>query len=261
MKTGLLIIDPQVDFCDPKGALYVKNAEKDMERVTELIKTKGDTLDSIYVSLDTHNLMDIAHPLFWINAEGKHPNPFTIISEDDVTERVWFPTRGTMYDRALDYVSALKEQGKYPLCIWPPHCLVGSQGNNVVPELNTALLDWENKKKDMVTYVLKGMNPFTEHYSIFGAEVPDAFDRSTFKDNNLIRGIWNLDKIYIVGEASSHCVANSVRDLVSVKEQNKKIIILKDGMSPVTGFEQLENNFFKEMGDKGVQFSTIKELL
>jgi len=37
-RIDLLIIDPQVDFCDPSGALYVPGAEKDMERLSEMVK-------------------------------------------------------------------------------------------------------------------------------------------------------------------------------------------------------------------------------
>jgi len=40
-RIDLLIIDPQVDFCDPSGALYVPGAEKDMERLSEMVKRFG----------------------------------------------------------------------------------------------------------------------------------------------------------------------------------------------------------------------------
>ena len=33
-KNALLIIDPQYDFCDPVGALYVKGADRDMEMLS-----------------------------------------------------------------------------------------------------------------------------------------------------------------------------------------------------------------------------------
>jgi nicotinamidase-related amidase len=32
VKSHLLVIDPQVDFCDPSGSLYVPGAEDDMGR-------------------------------------------------------------------------------------------------------------------------------------------------------------------------------------------------------------------------------------
>ena len=49
MNTHLIVIDPQNDFCDPKrGALYVKNAEKDMEALAEFITRRGDILEDVY---------------------------------------------------------------------------------------------------------------------------------------------------------------------------------------------------------------------
>ena len=41
--------------------------------------------------------------------------------------------------RALAYVRALDESGRYALCIWPYHCLIGSEGHAVKPALFEAL--------------------------------------------------------------------------------------------------------------------------
>lgn len=32
MKVHLLVIDPQKDFCNPNGSLFVTGADKDMDR-------------------------------------------------------------------------------------------------------------------------------------------------------------------------------------------------------------------------------------
>jgi len=39
-KIDLLIIDPQLDFCSPKGSLFVPNADKDMSRLAKMVNKR-----------------------------------------------------------------------------------------------------------------------------------------------------------------------------------------------------------------------------
>ena len=69
-----------------------------------------------------------------------------------------------------------------------------------------------------------------------------------------------FEHIIIVGEALSHCVANTVRDL-SVYIPPYRMIILTDCASNVAGFEQLGKDFINEYRAKGVQFVDSKTLI
>ena len=52
-RVELLIIDPQIDFCDPaRGALYVPGAEHDMRRLAQMVVRLKDKIDDIHVTLD-----------------------------------------------------------------------------------------------------------------------------------------------------------------------------------------------------------------
>jgi nicotinamidase-related amidase len=263
IKADLLIIDPQNDFCDPKGSLYVKNADKDMERVAEMIERIGTKLNDIHVTLDTHHLVDVAHPIFWKNSAGEHPNPFTIITADDVINGIWTPTRPSLQKRMIDYVKTLEKNKRYPLCIWHPHCLIGSKGHNVIDVLFEQLIKWENQFA-MVNYVTKGSNLYTEHYSAVQADVPDPTDPSTQINTEFIEILQKADVIAIAGEAGSHCLANTVKDISNAfgdDSQIKKMILLEDGTSPVVGFENLQDDFIKVMTSKGMQISNTKDFL
>lgn len=264
IKADLFIIDPQVDFCNPKGALYVKGAEDDMTRLAAMINRTRSKLHDIHVTMDTHHLLDVAHPLYWKNTAGVHPAPFTIITVKDVEQGVWIPTIPSFITRSLEYVKTLEKNGRYPLCIWPPHCLIGSEGHKVVPEVFAELTAWEEANISMVNYVTKGSNLFTEHYSGLLADVPDPSDESTQINSKLIKTLESVDMIAVAGEASSHCVANTIRDLVnnfSQAECAKKLIILEDAMSPVGTYENLAAAFFDEMKQKGVTFQKTTEFL
>ena len=63
-RVHLLIIDPQHDFCDKSGALFVQGADEDMKvRLPKMITRLGAKLDDIHVTLDCHHLIDVAHPI------------------------------------------------------------------------------------------------------------------------------------------------------------------------------------------------------
>ena len=263
-RVELLIIDPQVDFCDPqRGALYVPGAEADMRRLAALIRRLKGKLDDIHVTLDSHHFIHIAHPIFWKDSRGQHPAPFTRIGRADVEEGVWTPTVPGMYRRALDYVRKLEQNGRYELTVWPPHCLIGSPGHNVYPELFAALAEWEERFA-FVNYVTKGSNILTEHYSAVQADVPDPSDASTQINTRLIQTLERADLIAIAGEARTHCLANTVRDIADKFGDDRmvsRLVLLTDASSDIPGFEAHADAFLREMTGRGMKLSTTTEFL
>lgn len=269
-RLELLVIDPQNSFCHPtEGELYVPGAEKDMERLAALIERLLYDIDDIHVTLDTHHELDVAHPIFWLNNQGEHPEPFTLISKQDVIDGVWMPfdpelscpPYGTLLDRMVAYVTKLEESGRYQLTIWPPHCRIGTPGHNVVEPLREVLRKWELERYGMVSYIIKGGNVFTEHYSGIQAEVPDPDDPSTQVNTELVQTLEKADIVLFSGEASSHCVANTIRDIAKNfgEDALKKWVLLEDAMSAVPGFEPLADEFFQEMKDKGMNVTKTSD--
>lgn len=267
MNEHLLIIDPQNSFCNPLGSLFVQGADEDMKRAAKFVKERGNKLAKIHVTLDSHHNFDVAHPLFWVDSKGNHPAPFTIITKDDVVSGKWTPTKISLQKRMISYLGALEDQGKYPLCVWPPHCLIGSEGHQVVPELFEALSEWELENVNMVNYVTKGTNPFTEHYSAVKAEVVDPQDPTTQINTSLVEIPQTADRLYVMGEASSHCVANTVRDfLEAIGDPSfaSKLWLVTDCMSPVVGaidFTAQADQFIADMVALGVNTATSDELI
>jgi len=263
-KVCLLSIDPQKDFCDPNGALYVNGAEKDMERLATMLKrTKGD-IDEIFVTLDSHRTVHIAHPIWWVDKDGNHPDFFTPIGKDDVIglNAKWRAYNSGYQKRSEEYVQKLADNGRYDLCIWPPHCRIGSDGAQVMPIFYDALCDWENRFAS-VNYVTKGSNIYTEHYSAVKADVYDDEDPSTGLNSELIRQIQKNDIIAISGEASSHCVYQTILDIANEfgEDNIKKFVFLEDTSSPVTGFEHLQTEFLEKMVPRGMSITTSDKFL
>lgn len=263
IKADLLIIDPQNDFCEPTGSLYVQGAIDDCKRLATMIDRVGKKLNDIHVTLDSHNYFDIAHPVYWIDGNGNNPDPFTIISVDDVKTGKWKPINPSLKDWSLNYVEQLDANGRYPLCIWPPHCLIGSKGYCIQEDVYQSLLNWEQKNIASVNKVTKGSNYKTEHYSAVQADVPDPDDNSTQLNTNLIERLAEVDVIAISGQALSHCVANTIRDIANKfgDDNVKKFVLLEDTCSNVTGFENLGTEFVDDLSKLGMQISNSIDFL
>lgn len=257
----LISIDPQNDFCDKTGALFVGGADADMVRLAPFIGKNKKRISEVHVTLDSHQSVHIAHPIFWTNSKGEHPKPFSLITADDVKNGVWRAYNPKWQARAQSYVESLAKNGRYVLCIWPPHCLIGTWGHSIVPAVAAALVDWEVETFNKVNFVAKGSNLFTEHYSAVQADVPDDADPSTKLNTRLIDALTEADEILITGEALSHCVANSIIDVATQfgDDNVKKFTLLQDTTSNVGGFEKLGQDFVLNMAKKRMKLTTTKD--
>lgn len=236
LNVHLLVIDPQNDFMDSPGAsLPVAGANGDMKRLATLVKRVGHKLDDVHVTLDSHRVIDVGHPGMWRDQHGNMPNPFTIISANDIQNGIWTPRDPGLRARMLKYAEALAIGGNYPLMVWPEHCKIGTPGHNVQADLSLALEDWERKEFATVNYVTKGTNPFTEHYGALQAEVPDPEDPSTMLNADFLAMLKDADIVGVAGEALSHCVKSTVDQIARNigDEHVKKFQILTDCSNPV----------------------------
>lgn len=262
MKTHLLVIDPQNDFCDIEGAaLPVRGADADMKRLAAFIRERGDSLDAITVTLDSHSPVHVAHPSWWQDASGGKPAPFTAITAAAVESGTWRTRDPARQASSLRYVQDLEKGGKYVLVIWPEHCLVGSWGHNIHAQVKHELDAWARKHLKPVDVVIKGLNPNTEHYSAVKAEVPDPADPETGVNQKFVRSIAAAGRVLVAGEALSHCVAATVRDLEQEQPTiARRMTLLTDATCPVGGFENLGQDFLRQLAAKGMALATTKDV-
>ena len=250
----LLIIDPQNDF-HPGGTLAIPTADSDAERVATFIRKHSRDIDRIVITLDSHQRVHIAHGIFWVGESGEHPPPLTLISRDDVARGKWRASDASKQSAAEAYTRALEERGRFTLCIWPEHCLIGSPGHNVRPVILAAVNEWAESRMREVTFVLKGQNCLTEMYSALRAEVPVPSDERTLHDAALLRALSESSRILVCGQALSHCVNFTVRDLVESPDV-PEVAILRDATSVVPGFEEAGRVFLADMEARGVRILT-----
>jgi len=274
----LLLIDPQNDFCDlpdaycppnPAGngklapALPVAGAHADLQRTAQLIRDGAAGIAGISVTLDSHHRIDIAHPAFWQTAGGGAVAPFTQITAGEVREGRYAPRKPAAMARALSYLDALEAAGRYKLMVWPVHCEIGSWGHNVHADVRAAYNHWEESTLRPVHKVIKGTNPWTEHYSAVLAEVPDPQDKGTQLNTDFIAHLGQAERIYVAGQAGSHCVKATVEDIARQfgPARRNKLVLLTDCMSPVAGFEAQQQAFLAAMAEQGLRLMTAAEAL
>lgn len=256
-------IDWQRDFVSPTGALSVPGANEDAKRVANLLRRGGKKFSNIYMSLDSHQVLQIFHPAWWLNQNNQHPNPFTPISAQEVRDGVWRAAKRSLQSWSLEYCETLEKQGRYGLFIWPYHCLLYTEGWLIEEEIANTLRDWEADNLRRVNFIVKGNNPMVEHYSVFQAEVQTG-DHDTQLNSTIISSIEEADEIVLTGEALSHCLAWSGRDLIanfSDPSTINRMVLLTDASSSVTGFEAQGETFIEDMKKMGMRMSTTVDYL
>jgi len=278
----LLVIDPQNDFCDlpdsyrPQDpvsrqplapSLPVPGAHQDMLRLAGLINRGRAGLTAISITLDSHHRFDIAHPTFWIAADGVPVAPFTEITAANVRAEKFLPRHPAALPLALNYLDQLEAAGRYQLMVWPVHCEIGTWGNNVHADVRAAYSHWEEAALGIVAKLAKGSNPWTEHYSAVMAEVPDADDPDTQFNVKFVDNLAEADHIYVAGEAGSHCVKATVEHIADYFAAQHgaaalaRLTLIVDCISPVAGFEPQYQAFLQAMGARGVRLMQAGDVL
>lgn len=253
-KIALLNVDAQWDFVSPTGGLPVPGAVADIQRLLGFTYRNASEITSIFNSMDNHPVFAIFFSTWWRDRNGNPPDPFTAITYADIKSGAWKPIIDPLW--STEYVKKLGL-----VIIWPPHCLSATLGQSLVPALSEALMFHSAARGSQTTYITKGTNPRTEHYGIFAAEVPDPKDISTQLNTTILDIIARHDLIYVAGEAKSHCVLQTMLQILGYfgktqPEAIKKIRFLIDCTSsvkhPDIDFEAIANAEIDKMVQKGV---------
>jgi nicotinamidase-related amidase len=259
-KLHLVIIDMQVDFCHDRGGLNVPGSLGDIQRLIEFIYRNAEQITNITCSLDSHLPHQIFSANWWADAYGNHPAPFTLITYQDIRDGKWRPLVDPV--GSTHYVKTLEDKAKKVLTIWPYHTLIGTIGHALDPELWSAVMWHSLARKTQPTWLTKGSVPQTEHYSIVQPEVIIPGHPLGGKNKAFLDTLEVADLVIIAGEAESHCVLESVEDIVEDFGDNpealQKIYFLSDCTSPVIhpdiDFHAIALERFKDFARQGVNF-------
>jgi nicotinamidase-related amidase len=270
----LLAIDIQNTFCIPDFELFVggrsgMGAVEDNRRLCEFIYRNLGQITQIVPTLDTHTAIQIFHPIFWVDDVGEHPTPAaTMITLEDVQKGVWKVNPAiasalangnyqSLQNHAFHYTQRLTEDGKYPLTIWPYHSMLGGIGHALVSAVEEAVFFHCIARSSQTLFEIKGNHPLTENYSVLRPEVLISAEGGEIATKNtpLIQNLLDFDRVYIAGQAKSHCVAWTIADLLTEIQTRdpqlaQKVYLLEDCTSPVVVPDVVD---FTEQADAAFQ--------
>jgi nicotinamidase-related amidase len=253
----LLLIDVQKDFCFPRGSLYVagrsgRGALDDNRRTSEFIYRNLEAITNITTTMDTHFAFQIFFPSFWVGKDDRPLSPHREIAVGDIDSGEARPNPaiaswlcGGNYPWLLKqvrfYCEELERSGKYKLYLWPPHCILGSEGHALAGVLHEARMFHAFTRSAQSWVEVKGGNPLSENYSVLRPEVLMRHDGQPLAQRNtaFVKTLLTADAVIIAGQAASHCVKSSIDDLLEEIAAHdpalvRKVYILADCMSAVT---------------------------
>ena len=265
-KVAFIAVDAQYDFCHPRGTLYVPGSQEDTQRMVEWVYHNVAEISTIIASLDSHYPFQIFYGSWWEYEDGTHPVPFTMIMLNSMGETVDQDGRRIRpllsAHWSLKYVRELKTQSQKDLMIWPEHTMVGTQGHMLMPTLSEAIAFHSAARLAQPVFLQKGIVPQVEHYGIFAPEVMYPNNPAAGLNTAMLDLIATHDLIYVGGEAKSHCVLETMKQLVGYFSQQqpevlKKIRFLIDCTSsvehPAVDFDGIAEAELQKMATQGVE--------
>lgn len=255
VRVALVAVDVQNTFCLPGFELFVAGrsgagAVEDTRRLVEFVYHNLGQITQIFPTLDTHQAGQIFHALFFVDDQGHHPGPMTVITRADIDQGKWRFNAGLAPSLGLDpayvqrhlayYTRTLEETGRYALTVWPYHAMLGSIGHALAPAFEDALFFHSVTRHSQPDFQVKGDEVLTEHYSALGPEVETDADGALigYENRRLIEKLVDFDAIIVAGEAKSHCVAWTVQHLLEGlagvhPDLVRRVYLLEDCTSPV----------------------------
>lgn len=255
VRVCLVAVDVQNTFCTPGFELFVggrsgTGAVDDSRRLCGFLYRNLSRITQVFPTMDTHRAFQIFHESFLVDASGEHPAPFTLVSAEDLRRGTWrfdpalAPVLGVTpeYGQRLlrHYVEKLREGEKYDLTVWPYHAMLGGIGHALVASFEEAVFFHGIARSCQPAFHVKGDRPLTEHYSVLGAEVTEGPHGESLgpRGGELFDRFLSFDAILVAGQAKSHCVAWTVRDLLEeIRARDPslagRVYLLEDCTSPV----------------------------
>ncbi|KAJ3878622.1 Isochorismatase-like protein [Lentinula edodes] len=216
-KPALIIVDLQEDFCPPNGALAVAEGRSIAPIINDLLRLP------FVKKIATKDFHPPDHVSFASNHPEPHNKPFTS-----------FVTIANPNNPNETHTSRL----------WPIHCVQGTPGAELIPELDTSLVD---------LVIEKGQDPRVEMYSAFEAPFrhPIVKEASSKLAQSLREA--GVTDVFVVGLAMDYCVQSTAIDAVAEGFKTYVISEATKAVDPEQGWKKTE----KECDNAGVKFIAL----
>ncbi|KIK71529.1 hypothetical protein GYMLUDRAFT_211845 [Collybiopsis luxurians FD-317 M1] len=206
-KPALIIIDLQEDFCPPNGSLAVADGRSIAPIINDLLRLP------FAKKVATKDFHPPNHISFASNHSEPNNKPF-----------VSFATISNPNNPDETQITRL----------WPVHCVQGTPGAELIPELEISRVD---------TVIEKGKDPRVEMYSAFEAPFRNPIVKEASSGLGQTLREAGVTDVFVVGLAMDYCVQNTAKDAVSegfntyvISEATKAVDPGEDGWGKVREF-------------------------
>ncbi|KAA8621358.1 PncA Amidase related to nicotinamidase [Pyrenophora tritici-repentis] len=191
-KPALVVVDMQEDFCPPDGALAVTGGRDIVPTINEFLEYPF----ALKVATKDY------HPRDHISFASNHTAPNNKPFESTVTIKNPHNPEETQETR-----------------LWPDHCIQGTKGAELLPELLVSKVD---------RIVEKGQDKRVEMYSAFA----DPFKSPCVAKSNLAETLRmaGITDVYVVGLAADYCVKYTAID---AQKEGFKTWVVSDAVKAV----------------------------
>ena len=196
------------------------------------------------VTLDTHQAFQIFHAPFLVDADGRHPDPYTLVTLDDVTSGRWRVEPRAAATLGLDETRlgapahlcrGARRRGKYDAHdLAVPRAARRDRPRARERGRGGALLPRRSARYSQTRFEMKGR---AADRALLGARARGRARRRAASrsggQHGSRRAPRTFDAVIVAGQAKSHCVAWTVDDLLQdVPEIAPRLYLLEDCSSP-----------------------------
>ncbi|KAI9672359.1 MAG: NAD(+) salvage pathway protein [Caeruleum heppii] len=226
---GLLVVDVQEDFCPPTG-------DKDLlisgQNGSLAVPAGRDVIKVINQLLDLPFVVKVAtkdwHPPTHVSFAANHPAPNNV-----------------PFDSFAPIQNPLHPAETQQIRLWPIHCVQGTPGAELIPELNIQQIDH---------IIEKGQDERVEMYSAFA----DCFKDVHVSTSGLLPLLLEsgVTHLFVVGLAMDYCVKCSATDAA---KHGFKTFVIREGTRAVQSDHKSLQQVEAELGDAHVALINLDD--
>ena len=128
----------------------------------------------------------------------------------------------------------------FEIPLWPPHCVQGSRGAEIIPELNVAKLDQiVNKGRD------KRLETFSGFADVFGRKTLEAIDADLAE---VLRSR-QITHVFVVGLAGDYCVKCTALD---ARKEGFEVYVVEEGVKSIEPGDLGWGAATRQMQERGI---------
>ncbi|THY70518.1 Isochorismatase hydrolase [Aureobasidium pullulans] len=216
IKAALIIVDLQEDFCPPKGSLAVTDGRSIAPVINDLLKLPWT------LRVATKDM----HPKDHISFASQHP-----------------PPNNKPFESSITIANPHNLEETQTTNLWPDHCVAGSPGSELIPELDVSRLD---------EVVEKGQDKRVEMYSAFctpflNPKIVETGLAKTLKEKGVTH-------VFCVGLAADFCVKATAIDAA---KEGFETVVIREGTKGVEQGDEADKKLAQELKENNVKMVSV----